>query len=368
MRILLTGGGTGGHSFPLIAVSQALRNLAGDKIELFYLGANGFTRRIFQEQNIKARFIFSAKLRRYFSLKTVLDFIKLPLSILQALFWLFVLMPDVVFSKGGPGSPQVILAAWFYHIPIIIHESDTMAGLSNRFAGRFAKKVALAFEKAQDSFAAEKVIIVGNPVRQQLLQTNQQKAQEAFQLNQQQPVLLVVGGSQGAQFINELVLSILPELLQKYQVIHISGPANYQRLSASLRGTKQSLNLTNYHLYAFLNEQQMALAYTASHLVLARSGAGAIFELAALAKPSILIPLPDAAGDHQRINAYEYAKTGAALVLEQSNLREHILLQRISAILDDPTSQAQMSQAARQFAKPEAAKIIAQQILILVNN
>lgn len=391
MRVLLTGGGTGGHTFPLIAVSRQIKQL-NKQAELYYLGADDFSRQAFKQEPIEARFILSAKLRRYFSLKTLLDLIKLPLSFSQALFWLYLIMPDVIFSKGGPGSLMVVIAGWFYRIPVIIHESDTVSGLSNRLAGHFAKRVALAFEKPVASFAQGKILITGNPLRENLLAGNKQEAQEIFQLVPNKPVLLVVGGSQGAQFLNKIVLPILPELLKKYQIIHACGSANYEKYKTSLRGgvllrhsvqasraTKQSrgdtvarvfkkpINLTNYHLHAFLDEKQMSLAYTAADLILARSGAGSIFEIAAKGKPSILVPLPDSAGDHQRVNAYEYAKTGAALVLEEPNLTEHVLAQRISALLNDSGVLSQMSQAALQFAKPNADKIIAQEIIELAS-
>lgn len=383
MRVLLTGGGTGGHTFPLIAVSRQIKQL-NNQVELYYLGADGFSRRAFKQEDIKTRYILSAKLRRYVSLKTVLDFIKLPLSFIQALFWLYLVMPDVIFSKGGPGSLMVVMAGWFYHIPVIIHESDSVSGLSNRAAGYFAKRVALAFQKATIYFTEAKTFIVGNPLRQGLLGASNQEAQRFFKLVPYKPVLLVVGGSQGAQFLNKIILPVLPELLKKYQIIHICGSSHYEKYRMSLRGGasatarqsrgntaaqafKKDINLTNYHLYAFLDETQMSLAYTAADLILARAGAGSIFEIAANTKPSVLVPLTDSAGDHQRINAYEYAKTGAALVLEEPNLTEHVLAQRISALLDDSVVLKQMSQAAHQFAKPDAAKIIAQEILKLAS-
>ncbi|PJE58964.1 MAG: hypothetical protein COU83_00875 [Candidatus Portnoybacteria bacterium CG10_big_fil_rev_8_21_14_0_10_40_22] len=365
MRVLLTGGGTGGHTYPLIAVSQQLKLISQQNnfpLELFYLGVDGSSQKGLSSIGAKPYFIFSLKLRRYFSIKTIWDFIKAPFGFCQILFWLYSLMPDVIFSKGGPASFFVVLAGWFYRIPVIIHESDTVAGLNNRLSARFAKKVFIAFDGAKSYFPLKKTITVGNPLRQGIFQIDQASTHSLFKIQAATPVLLIAGGSQGAQFINEKIKPILMELSQKYQVIHICGQDNYEAYQGQISQEK-GLNLTSYHLYGSLDESQMSAAYAIANLVVARSGAGTIFELAYLAKPAILIPLPDAAGDHQKINAYDYSQNGAAVVLEQPNLTENILLQRITALLDDPQRLILMAQAAKQFAKPEAALKIAQEIL-----
>ena len=365
MRILLTGGGTGGHTYPLIAVSQQLRIVSQRNnlpLELFYLGVDGFSQKELSNIGVRPYFIFSLKLRRYFSLKTIWDFIKTPFGFCQILFWLYRLMPDVIFSKGGPASFFVVFAGWLYRIPVVIHESDTVAGLNNRLSGRFVKKVFIAFDGAKSYFPLRKTITIGNPLRQGIFQIDQTAAYNFFKVQTTIPVVLIAGGSQGAQFINERIRPILSELSQKYQIIHICGQNNYDAYQGQINQEK-GLNLTNYHLCGSLDESQIFAAYSIANLVVARSGAGTIFELAYLAKPSILIPLPDAAGDHQKINAYEYSQNGAAIVLEQPNLTENVLLQRIKALLDDPERLSRMSQAAKQFAKPEAALKIAQEIL-----
>jgi len=365
MRVLLTGGGTGGHTYPLIAVSQQLKIISQQNnlpLELFYLGVDGPSQKELFNIGAKPYFIFSLKLRRYFSIKTIWDFVKAPFGFCQIMFWLYYLMPDVIFSKGGPASFFVVLAGWFYRIPIIIHESDTVVGLNNRLSAYFAEKVFTAFSGAKGHLPSKKTITIGNPLRQGIFQIDQASAYNFFKIQATTPVLLIAGGSQGAQFINEKIKPILVELSQKYQVIHICGQNHYEAYQGQISQEK-GLNLTNYHLYGSLNESQMFAAYGIANLVVARSGAGTIFELAYLAKPSILIPLPDAAGDHQKINAYEYSQNGAAVVLEQPNLTENVLLQRISALLDDSDRSALMAQSAMQFAKPEAALKIAQEIL-----
>jgi len=365
MRILITGGGSGGHSYPLVAVSQQILQLSQQNnlmTEIYYLGAINFSQDLLDQLGIKSHFIFSIKLRRYFSFRTIWDLIKLPFGLLQILFWLYLLMPDVIFSKGGPGSFLVVLGAWLYRIPVVIHESDSVSGLNNRLSGRIARTVFIAFDKAKQFFDPKKTFLVGNPLRAGIFNINTRLIEEFFKTNSSQPILLVIGGSQGAQFINEKIISILPQLTQKYQVIHVCGLAHYQKYQAVISQLK-TINQSNYHLYNLLNEEQMFAAYALANLVLARSGAGAIFELAYLAKPSILIPLPDAAGDHQKINAYDYIQNGAGIVLEQPNLTEHVLLQRISALMDSPERLSLMAQAARNFAKPDAAVQIAQAVL-----
>ena len=375
-RILLTAGGTGGHIYPLISVAEELRRLAGEQnrdLEIRYFGPVSSLNREFESRGIRVGKIISSKLRRYFSLNNFIDAIKFILGFFQALFKIFWFMPDLVFSKGGPGSLAVVLAARFYQIPIMIHESDTIPGLTNSLSAKFAKKIFIAFEKTAQYFPPEKTILVGNPIRTNILNNipDKETAKKTFGFDPAEHLVLVIGGSQGALKINNFILDDLGEILDLTQIIHQSGPANF---SETKKGTDFLLKTLGdfyqkrYQLVGYFNEEKdLREAFAAADLVISRAGSGGIFEIAAFGKPSILIPIPEeVVGEHQIVNAYEYAKTGAATVIEESNFKSSIVLDQARKILTDPELQNKMSQAAKNFAKPEAAQKIAEEILKLL--
>lgn len=373
IRILLTAGGTGGHIYPLVAVANEIYRLVGDKnrdIEMRYFGPGGFLNNEFISRGIKTEKIVFSKLRRYFSLKNFIDLPKFVFSFFQALFKIFWFMPDLVFSKGGTGVPiAVILAARFYRIPIIIHESDAIPGLTNLWSARFAEKIFISFEKAAQYFPSDKTIMVGNPIRPEILREipDKETAKKTLGFNSAEPVILVVGGSQGALSVNNFILDNLGEILDFTQVIHQSGSANYLETKKETNFLLKSLGdfyKNRYQLVGYLQDAKaIREAFAAADLVLSRAGSGSIFEIAAFGKPSILAPLEESASDHQKANAYEYGKTGAAVVMEESNFKPSIFISQAKKILTDPESQNKMSQAAKNFAEPEAAQKIAEEIL-----
>ncbi|MBL7053342.1 MAG: undecaprenyldiphospho-muramoylpentapeptide beta-N-acetylglucosaminyltransferase [Candidatus Portnoybacteria bacterium] len=367
MRILFTGGGTGGHLFPLVAVARQLKSIypqnEGD-LEMFFLGPDDFSKNILEKEGIKTKTILAGKVRRYFSIKNVIDLFKMPFGFLQTFWYLYLWMPEVIFSKGGYGSVPVVLVAWLYRIPVLIHESDTIPGLANRLAVKFSEKIAISFTSAGKYFPAQKTALVGNPIRQEIIQacasTNpeeKEKAKNVFNINSQKSIILVLGGSQGAEKINDLISSTLSTLLEKYEIIHQCGFKNFEQIK------EKTGQLNGYHLYPFLDDQQIAAAYTLANLIISRAGAGSISEIAVCRKPSILIPLPDAAADHQRENAFAYARAGATTVLEQDNLTSHMLLNEISKILGNPALIQKISANAENFSQPEAAQRIAQALI-----
>ncbi len=381
MKILFTGGGTGGHLFPIIAISRELRRLSGgDKLSLHYIGPkDSLGQVILAQENFSVHNIVSGKIRRYFSFRNIVDiFFNIPIGCLQSFFLLLFMRPKLVFSKGGSGSYGVVLCAMILRIPIFLHESDTVPGKSNQLALKFAKKVFISFPKTTNVDLL-KAILVGNPIEKELLNGNIQTAKEIFNLTLQKPVILILGGSQGSTPINDFILNILNDLLKDYEVIHICGKKNYQEvldqsnviLSKELQSmNKEYANLgleKYYHLKNFLGEVELKHAYQVANFIVSRSGSGSIFEIAACGKPSILIPLPTSAHDHQTKNAYEYAKTGASIVIEQNNLTPHYFLEKIRYLLSNQKELEVMKQSALAFAKPEAAKVIAKEILEYLN-
>ncbi len=369
-KILLTGGGSGGHIYPLLAVAENLKKTAED-IELFYLGPANPLNDEFKKLDIKVYTLASSKLRRYFSLANFLDIPKFILSIFQAMFRLYFLMPDIVFSKGGPGSFAVILAARFYFIPVVIHESDSIASLTNRLSAGLAKKIVISFENTTSYFPKKKTKLTGNPIREELLEKlpEQNKAKTELGFNPEEPLVLIFGGSQGARRIDNFVLENLETLLAATQIYHLTGTNKLeetkQTSSAILGGLGDNLR-KRYLLAGRLRTDEIKIAMNAADLIISRAGAGAIYEIAAFQKPSILIPLSGSANNHQKNNAYEYAKKGATCVIEEENFKISIVLMQIKNILKDENLMQKMKEAAQKFSKTEAAAVIAKEILELI--
>jgi len=367
MRIALTGGGTGGHIFPIIAVVKKIRELAKSEsdIEFLFLGPKGEL----EEEAMGAEFIpikniYSGKLRRYFSFRYVVDIFKLLIGFLQAFWQLLVFMPDAIFAKGGYASVPVVFAGWFFRIPILIHESDITPGIANRFSSRFAQKIAISFPGAANFFNPLKIFLSGNPVREEIKKGNKEEARKIFHLDSEKKLILVIGGSQGARPINESIEKILPKLLKKYQIIHITGPAEYEKVvrEAGKIGIKPGHG--GYFVYPFLRSE-LFHAFAAADLVISRAGASALTEIAANGKPSIIIPIESSANNHQELNAFEFSEAGAAVVLEQDNLGENIFFEKIEEVMENQEIRYKLCERVKKFYNPKAAQIIAEEIIKL---
>ena len=365
MKILLTGGGTGGHLYPLLAVADEIKKLKGIKTEILFIGpVNNFSKKILTDNGIKTQGILTAKWRRYWSFENLLDIFKFPLGLIQSLIYVLSFMPDVVFSKGGYGSVAPTLAARLYWIPVLIHESDVLPGRANAWMGKLADRIAVSFESSKKYFNIRKVLVTGNPVRANIREGNIEKAREFFGLRPQKPVLLIMGGSQGSQIINERILRILPLLLESYQIIHQVGKDNLAKVKeiAGRQGIK--IGRSDYHPYEFLGNE-IIHAYKICDLVISRAGAGSIIEIAAVKKPSILIPLRKSASGHQLHNAYAVAKKGGTVIVEEANLRDRLLLTKIDNIMEDMKLREKMSRAIAQFYYPDAAEKITKSLIYL---
>jgi UDP-N-acetylglucosamine--N-acetylmuramyl-(pentapeptide) pyrophosphoryl-undecaprenol N-acetylglucosamine transferase len=366
-RVVLTGGGSGGHIYPLLAVAEALQarlDQLGAQGEFIYLGPRDAYSAILSQRGISTQPIASGKLRRYFSVENFLDAPKFLIGFLQALFRLYFIMPDVVFSKGGTGALPVVVAAWFYRIPIAIHDSDAQPGLTNVTSGRFAARVFLSFDRAAAYFNADKVMITGSPLRTELLaeRVSKEAAKEIMGFDKSQPLTIVIGGSQGAMRINEFILASLPQFVSLTSVLHQTGVDNFadvQRLSSTVLAN--SSPMYRYVPVAYLGDD-MITALTAADIVVARSGSS-VFEFAAFGLPVILIPLAESANDHQRIDAYEFAKNGAAVVIEEANLVPSIFFNQLQNILTNNDLRAKMSAASSAFFIPGAAEKIAEELI-----
>ena len=369
MRIVLTGGGTGGHLFPLLAVAEKLQEKLGSEAEFLYIGSGAeIEREIMGKSGIQTKYILAGKMRRYFSWRNIVDFIKIPLGFIQSLWILIWYMPDAVFSKGGYVSIPVIFAAWIYRIPIVIHDSDALPGLANQFLAKFSDLVAVSYPSAEKYFPANKVSLTGNPERAELVGGDVAAARSFFNFTESKPIILVTGGSQGSQVINEAIIKILPELLSRAQIIHQTGANNYERVVHIAGEAGIKAGREGYYPIKFLDTDIQRNALAAADLIVSRAGANSIADIAANQKPAILIPLDKSANDHQRMNAYEIAKVGGAIVLEETNLGENILLKKIKEILDNEDLRKNMSGKIKAFYHPQAPEHLAQGLIELVNS
>lgn len=374
IRIVLTGGGSAGHIAPLLSVVEELQRTTPDLgllMDLHYIGPRDEFSGKLEGLGVKVHSLPAAKLRRYFSLQNILDIPKFFAAIFLAFFKLLIYMPDVVFSKGGTSALPVVLAAWLYRVPVLIHESDSTPGLTNLISGRFATRIAVGFEGALKVFRTDAAALTGNPVRSSLLSQKLAKpaAKTALGFDPEQPLVAVLGGSQGAQTINEFVISVLPQLLNDAAVYHQTGAAAFteiQKLGQMVESGMPATIAAVHPYRAVPYTDEMSRVYCAADVIVARAGASTITEAAAFGVPAILIPLPEnASNGHQRLNAFEYAKTGAAIVVEQENLLPGIFLRQVKHILADPAEMDKMSRAATAFYRPEAAKNIAEEVLRL---
>ena len=369
MKIVFTGGGTGGHIFPIIAICREIRRMyPKEKIQFIYLGPRDpFHSILLSQEGIVARATLAGKIRRYlgigsFFLNLFDIFIKTPLGILDSFVYLFFSAPDLIFSKGGYGSIPVVLAGKFLGIPVFLHESDIVPGLANRFLGRFATEIFVSFHRTE-YFSPKKMILVGNPIRREILEGSKEKAIEVFKFTGEKPIILILGGSQGAQRINDVILVILPEILKEFELIHQAGMKNFETVKKEVEVILPEGSKKYYHLLDFLKEDELKAAFAVCNLIVGRAGAGTIFEAASLGKPSILIPLPEAAQNHQLKNAYSYAQNGAAMIIETINLTPHFFLERIKYLFSHPSEMEKMKKGALEFSKPKAAKVIASYIV-----
>lgn len=377
MRILLTGGGTGGHLSPLLAVVRAIQEEVkqnateqegSETIEFLYIGpCNKFSDDILKSKGIKTKNVYAGKWRRYFSLLNLVDLFKGPIGFLQSLIKVLVFMPDVVFSKGGFGSVPVVVASRLYWIPILIHESDAVPGRANRIMEHFSDVIAISYKMTANFTNPVKTYFTGNPVREELLGGDPAKAKEILGIKSSKPVLLVLGGSQGAQNINRVVINILPRLLETYEVIHQCGEKNYDETKELAGKMGVKVGRGGYRLFPFLHDSKDELknALCASDLVLSRAGATSISEIAAYGKPSILVPITKSANDHQLHNAFEVAKIGGAIALKEENLTPELLLGKIDILMNDLPLRTSMGEKAKEFYHADAAKKIAQIVLKL---
>ena len=387
LRILVTGGGTGGHTAPAIATVAAIRKLLSERQDhinpvFLYVGSEaGLESRMARESGLDFVAIATGKLRRssnplrMINTANVRDAFRVPLGFLQAVKVVRGFRPDVIFSTGGYVSVPAVFAAKILHRPVLMHEQTVQIGLANQWSAHVAARIALSYEEsAQELNSADqkKAFVTGGVVRQVVLGGNPESARERYGFtgeNSKYPVIYVTGGAQGSNIINKSILEALPGLLAQCCIIHQCGsqrqgtPQDEELLNAARENLPEALR-GRYFITKFVGDE-IGDVYALADLIIGRSGAGTVSEACAVGKPAIFVPLVPTGGDEQTKNAKRLAAIGAAVIITQSEINGAVLVERVTEMLNDQVGLKAMGDAARTQASPDAAKVLAQAIVVL---
>ncbi|MDA3816260.1 MAG: undecaprenyldiphospho-muramoylpentapeptide beta-N-acetylglucosaminyltransferase [Prolixibacteraceae bacterium] len=361
LKIIISGGGTGGHIFPALSIASAIKELAPDT-EFLFVGAEG---RMEMERVPAAGYDIVGLpvmgFPRKPGSKMLTFFLKLRQSLKKAHAVLRDFQPDVVVGVGGYASGPVLRAAAKTKIPTLIQEQNSYAGITNRLLAKKARKICVAYDNMDKYFPAAKIVFTGNPVRKELLEglSKVDEARTFYKLDPHKKVLLVVGGSLGARTINQSMMHGLEQLKNSnIEVIWQTGKFYYDSITKELEGKE----LPNIHVHQFLS--RMDLAYSVADMVISRAGAGTISELCLMKKPSFLVPSPNVAEDHQTKNALALADRNAAIMVTDSQAVGKLVPEAVEAIQKDDLL-IELSQNIEKMAKPDAAADIARMVIEL---
>ncbi|CAH1854337.1 undecaprenyldiphospho-muramoylpentapeptide beta-N-acetylglucosaminyltransferase [Convivina intestini] len=361
MRVILSGGGTGGHIYPALALSKVIKEHEPDS-EFLYVGSlRGVEANIVPKTGMAFDQLEIQGFRRSLSFdnfKTLYFFLK---AVHRAKKIIRDFKPDVVIGTGGYVSGAVVYAAQALKIPTVIHEQNSVAGITNRFLARKATRIGLAFQAAESQFPSEKTRLVGNPRAQEVAGIQSDFSWTEIGLTDNQPTLLIFGGSQGAPAINKAVLQAMSDFNQRsYQTVIVTGPKRFDSFQTQLK----ELNITpqaQIKILPYIDNMPAVLAKTAA--IVARAGATSLAEITALGIPSILIPSPYVTGDHQRKNAQSLVEAGAALMITEDQLSEQKLMATVDQIMLDQTMRADMAKKAAAIGEPQAGEALYRLVL-----
>ena len=340
-----------GSVSPLIAVYQEIKKNNPDAEFLFLGTKTGPEAKALESYKINFKALSSGKLRRYFDWQNFADIFKIIVGFFQSFSYIMKFKPGVVVIAGAFVGVPVAMAAWILRVPVIIHQQDIIPGLANKLMAPLARKVTVAFDVSLKDFNVHKAILIGNPVRHEFYHCDMGKSKEFFNLVDGLPLVLIFGGGTGAARINELVSNAALTLVKFCQVIHITG-----------KGKNIDLDLPNYHQYEFLSTEMLE-ALCASDLVVSRAGLSTLSELIIMAKPTILIPIPDS---HQEFNAQYFQKANAVVNLSQKTLTAEFLISQIKEIIDHKQKMQSLSENISQMMKRDGGKRMAEIILEVV--
>lgn len=358
LRVIISGGGTGGHIFPAISIANAIRQ-KNSNAKILFVGAH---KRMEMEKVPAAGYPIIGLpimgLQRKWSLKNLAFLPKLYLSILKCKSIIQSFNPQIVIGVGGYASGPLLYKAQKMKIPTIIQEQNSYAGITNKLLSKRAKKICVAYENMERFFPKEKILLTGNPIRKDLINLNllQSRAKEHFKLDEKQKTLLVVGGSLGALTINESIAKNLDELIRKkIQVIWQTGKYYHSKALQKLENYKNH----NVQVHQFIN--RMDYAYATADFIISRAGAGSISELCITGKPVILIPSPNVAENHQAKNAMALVEKNAAIMVKDSEAREK-LVDTFFSLANNENLQRKLSNNIKKLAKPNADELIVEEI------
>ncbi len=361
-KVIISGGGTGGHIFPAIAIADALKNLNRD-VEILFVGANGkMEMKKVPEAGYKIEGLNIVGIQRKLTLKNLLVPFKLLQSLKKARSIIKEFQPEVAVGVGGYASGPLLRVATSKGIPTVIQEQNSFPGITNRILAKKAKKICVAFDGMDKFFPKEKLVLTGNPVRQKVVELNgkKERAIKHFDLDSQKKTLLIIGGSLGARTLNESVLSNLQSIKESgIQVLWQTGKFYFKNAKekADAFGNKDLKTLE------FIKD--MDLAYAVADLTISRAGAMSISELSLTKMPAILVPSPNVSEDHQTKNAMSLVKNGAAVLIKDDKAEKELLAKAIE-LINDEVALKEMSQNTEKLAKQNAAETIAKQIIELI--
>ncbi|MBD2751735.1 undecaprenyldiphospho-muramoylpentapeptide beta-N-acetylglucosaminyltransferase [Spirosoma validum] len=363
MKIIISGGGTGGHIYPAIAIANELKAI-DPTTEILFVGAEG---KMEMEKVPRAGYTIVGLpvvgIKRELTLANLGFPLKLGRSLLRARQIVRDFQPDAAVGVGGYASGPLLLAASLKGVPTLIQEQNSYAGITNKVLARWAKRICVAYPGMEAFFPANKIKLTGNPVRSDIQLADQQRevGRELFDLEDNRPTLLIIGGSQGARTINESIEAGLKRFVDAgIQVIWQTGPAFIERAREAVATVGSPL----IKAYDFIYD--MDKAYAVANVVVSRAGALSVSELCLVGRPAILVPFPAAAEDHQTKNAMSLVERNAALLVNDRNAREELVTVALN-LLNNPIQQKQLTTAIKTLAKPNAARDIAQEVIKLIN-
>lgn len=364
MRVVVSGGGTGGHIYPALALINEIKKHHSD-VEFLYIGTeNGLEQNIVKRAEIPFKAVEISGFKRKISfenVKTVTRFLK---AVSVSKKYLKEFNADVVIGTGGYVCGPVVYAASKMNIPTVIHEQNSLPGITNKFLSRYVNKVAICFEEAKKHFPEHKVVLTGNPRASEVLGQDAEKGRQSLGLEKDKKTVLIFGGSRGAKAINEAVLQMIPSLTEKpYQVVYVTGEVHYEKVMQEIKSIKDSGNVK---IKPFIHNMPEVLA--AVDLIVSRAGATSLAEITALGLPSILIPSPYVTANHQEVNARSLSDHEAAIMLREQELNGENLCSQIDGILLNEFKLKEMKQASKKLGIPDAASRLYKVLKDVANN
>lgn len=354
MRVVLTGGGSGGPVAPLLALAERIKEVK-PRTEFLFIGTQrGLPEKeMINGYNFIFKSIYAGKLRRYFSWQNFLDTFRFKIGFFQSLFIIKKFKPDLIIGAGGYVSVPVVLAGWFLRCRLFVIQQDILPTLSNKILAPFVQKIFISFKPSLKKFPKKKTTFVSHPIRQMIFESNKGRAQETFKLKKEKPVLLILGGGTGATSLNNLIWQSLEEVTKFFQVVHLTGKDKLKSKDWQ-PGIRE-----DYHAYEFLTKEIPDL-FALADFIISRAGINVLAELAVLGKPTIVIPIPDS---HQEANAQYFQEKNAALVLSQKKLTSEKLVNEIKKLINNKEKQNQLSENIKKIVLRDAAEKITSEII-----